>query len=86
MAGSTLRKVLDLFSGTDVPLSLGYIAHSLGISPGKAESLLHFWIQRGKIEKIVEQVDCGSCGMNGSCPFISQLPTSYKLLEPHPGT
>jgi hypothetical protein len=81
MAKSRLNQVLDLFSKKDSPLSLGYIAHSLEIRPEMAESMLQYWIQKGRIRPGVIDIDCGVCGVNETCPFVNRLPTSYYLVD-----
>jgi hypothetical protein len=81
MTTSGLRQILDLLKGRETPISLGYIAHQLNISPERAESMLEFWIQKGKIAVSEEEADCETCGVNGSCPFVYQLPTSYQIKE-----
>jgi hypothetical protein len=85
MTTSTLTKILELLQDNDDPLSLGYIAHQLDISPEKTESMLQFWIKKGKISITDEEADCGACSENSSCPFIYKLPTSYKLSEDDSG-
>jgi hypothetical protein len=81
MAVSQLKRLINLFEEQDTTLSLGYIAYHLEITPEKAESMLQYWISRGRIVEMSESADCGSCGVNGSCPFVYQLPTSFRLAD-----
>ena len=80
MGKNRLRSVLEIIQEAKVPLSLGYVAHTLNISPEMAENLLQFWIQKGTIDELDSDTDCGSCGINGECPFVYQLPTRYQLV------
>jgi hypothetical protein len=82
MALSRLSRILNLFLKSDTPLSLGYIAYQLEISPDLAESMLEYWIRRGRIKVAAEEINCGSCGINQSCPYVDQLPVSYSLVNP----
>ncbi len=79
---STLKAVMETISEADAPLSLGFIAHTLKITPEKAESMIEFWIRRGHIKVLEGEADCGSCGINGECPFVNQLPTLYEAVSP----
>ncbi len=81
MGNNKLRSVLEIIEEAKGPLSLGYVAHTLKISPEMAENLLQFWILKGRIDELDSGADCGSCGINGECPFVYQLPTRYQLVE-----
>lgn len=81
MTASKLSRMLALFREVEDPISLGYIAQQLEITPQMAESMLDFWIRKGRIRQASQPVDCGGCGINGSCPYIYQLPISYQLVE-----
>lgn len=81
MSVSKLSRILDLIQEADDPISLGTIAHQLEISPQRAESMLHYWIRKGRISQISQGADCRRCGINGSCPFVIQFPTSYQLVD-----
>ena len=78
---SKLQSVLEIIKEAEAPISLGYVAHCLKITPEMAENLLQFWIRKGRIEELGSAADCGSCGINGECPFVYQLPTRYQLVE-----
>ena len=81
MGQSKLRSFLEIFQEADSPLSLGYIAQSLNISPAMAENMAQFWIRKGRIDELESPADCGSCGINGKCSFVYQLPTRFQLVE-----
>ena len=81
MATTPLRQILEIFKENDSPISLGFLAHQLDVTPERVESMLEFWIQKGRIVLAEEEADCGSCGLNESCPFVYKLPTSYQLVK-----
>lgn len=79
MATTKLSRLLELFLAANKPLSLGYIALRLDTTPEMAESMLAFWVQRGRIVRISGEADCGLCGLNGACPYVYQFPAAYEL-------
>jgi hypothetical protein len=81
MARTPLRRIFELFKENDTSLSLGFIAHQLDVTPERAESMLEFWIQKRMITLVEEKADCSTCGVNETCPFVYQFPTSYQLIK-----
>ena len=81
MATSTLRQVLTMFEEATTPLSIKALARSLQISPAQAENMLAYWIRKGRIRETADGANCGTCGANGSCPFVINLPRSYELVN-----
>lgn len=81
MAASILTQVLQIFEETDQPFSVSAIARSLEVSPERLEGMLQYWVRKGRIREVVDAADCGTCGVNGSCPFVIDMPKSYELVN-----
>lgn len=80
MTQSTLRQVLTIFETAVVPLSLPQIARELEVSLGQLEGMIQHWVRKGKIRESGSVTECGSCGHQGGCPFVIELPRSYELV------
>lgn len=80
MAQSTLRQVLTIFETAVTPLSLPQIARALDVSPEQLDGMIQHWVRKGKIRQSNTLTECGSCGSNGACPFVMQLPRTYELV------
>jgi hypothetical protein len=80
MTQSTLRQVLTIFETAQVPLSLPQIARELEVSLEQLEGMIQHWVRKGKIRESGSAIECGSCGHQGGCPFVFELPRSYELV------
>lgn len=78
---SKLRQVLSIFENTDEPLRLPQIARDLDIPTERLDGMIQHWVRKGKLREVVNMTDCGSCGRNGGCPFVLELPRSYELVR-----
>ncbi len=83
MAQSTLRQVLTIFETAVTPLSLPKIAHDLDVSPERLDGMIQYWVRKGKIRQSSTLTECGSCGENGACPFVMEMPRTYELVTDH---
>ncbi|GJM40855.1 MAG: hypothetical protein DHS20C20_11370 [Ardenticatenaceae bacterium] len=79
MSQSTLRQVLTIFETAVTPLSLPQIARDLNVSPARLEGMIQHWVRKGKIRQSTALSECGSCGENGGCPFVLDMPRTYEL-------
>lgn len=85
MSQSTLRQVLIIFETAVTPLSLPQIARDLNVSPERLEGMIQHWVRKGKIRQSTALTACGSCGSNGGCPFVLDMPRTYELAtNPEP--
>ena len=84
MSITPLRQVLNYFENSRGGISVNTIARELEISPGQVGSMVEFWIRKGKIRPTPVQ-DCGSCGVNGNCPFVVEMPLSFELVRENGG-
>jgi hypothetical protein len=82
MTQTTLRQVLTIFETTNRPLSLPQLAHELNVSPQRLDGMIQHWVRKGKIRASSSVTECGSCGHNGACPFVMEMPRSYELATP----
>ena len=80
MAQSRLRQVLTIFETADSPLSLPKIARDLDVSPERLDAMIQHWVRKGKIRQSSTLTECGSCGSNGACPFVMEMPRTYELV------
>lgn len=83
MATSTLRQVLNVFEEASGPLSLSNVAHQLDVSQGHLESMIQYWVRKGRIRETAAGKECGNCGLKGECPFVMEMPRSYELAPAH---
>jgi hypothetical protein len=82
MTQTTLRQVLTIFETTNRPFSLPQLAHELNVSPERLDGMIQHWVRKGKIRASGSVTECGSCGHNGACPFVMEMPRSYELVTP----
>jgi hypothetical protein len=80
MTITTVRQVLDLFENATGPLSLPQVARRLNISQVRLEGMIHYWIRKGRIRESVSLTECGSCGHQGACPFVMDMPRTYEVV------
>lgn len=81
MSRTSLRRLLNLFEESQGALSIPYLAKELGVTTGRVESLVDFWVQKGKIRISTSLSACGSCGVKGDCPLVFDLPKVYELVS-----
>jgi hypothetical protein len=82
---SQLREVLNRFTEQTRPLSTGQIARELEIEPGLLEDMIAYWVRKGKLRAVTGAgQDCGTCGIQGACPFIVNLPRYYEPVSEEP--
>ena len=80
MTTSKLSRLLTLFEGSSGAITIRELARELDISQGRVESMMEYWIRKGKINKSTSQTECGSCSELGDCPFILEMPRTYELV------
>ncbi len=62
MARTSLRQVLDYFENAREGISISSMAKDLKLSPGQLESMVEYWIHKGRVRSFeVKAEDCGSC-------------------------
>ncbi|MBN1287417.1 MAG: hypothetical protein JXB47_18595 [Anaerolineae bacterium] len=76
-----LRQILDAFEEAAGPMSLDALARKLEIEPALLESMISYWVHRGRIREIVDDAACAACGAGQTCPFIARLPRCYVLVD-----
>jgi hypothetical protein len=86
-----LQQVLREIEQARGPLSLGDLAHKLGVDRGTLDGMLTFWVRKGRI--VVSDVDgqtcatgggCGSCDSSTGCPFAGAAPRTFALVGDKP--
>ncbi len=79
MATSMLAQVLRLLEESKDSLSVGALAHDLGVPVERVEGMIQYWVRKGRIREIAVSKNCGTCGSSGHCPYVIDLPRSYEL-------
>ncbi len=79
-ATTTLRQVLEYFEVGQGAVSLPQLARTLGIERGMLQTMLEYWVRKGKIRE-VNAPACTTCGTANGCPFIVVLPRQYELVR-----
>jgi len=80
MATSTINKLLGIFEEMSGALSIQTMASELEIRPGQVESMVDFWINKGRIRVSAYSSECGGCSVQGDCPFVLEIPRTYELV------
>ena len=83
MANTTLSKLLEKFEEMSGGLSIQALASELELRPAQVESMVDFWINKGKIRVSTNPSECGSCSVQGDCPFILEMPRTFELVNDH---
>jgi len=81
MQPSTLRQVLTIFETTTAPLTLPQMARELDISVDRLETMLQYWVRKGKLRESSSGGDCGGCSKSGHCAHVVEMPRSYELAS-----
>ena len=80
MAISVLSKLLTLIEDSSGAYSIQGLARELDVSPAHVESMLEYWIRKGKIQSSKNLTECGSCTVQGDCPFVLEMPRTFELV------
>ena len=78
MAKPILRQVLEFVEASPGEVSPALIATSLDLSPGQVESMLEFWIRKGRLHVVDPVQNCSGCGSSAACSFSLELPRTYR--------
>ena len=81
MTTSKLSRLLSFVEGLSGAISVRELARELDISQGRVESMLEYWINKGKIKKSSSQTECGNCSEMGDCPYILEMPRTYEMVS-----
>lgn len=77
---ATLRDVLTTFERTNRPLTVGQMAREMDLSPAMLDSMIAYWVRKGKLRVVDDSPHCGTCGHARGCPFVLQMPRRYELV------
>ncbi len=80
MTKSILGNLLTIIEESSGAYSIQTLARELDVSPERVESMLEYWIRKGKIESSTNLTECGSCSSQGDCPFVLEMPRTYELV------
>ena len=81
MTTSKLSMLLTVLERTSGAITVRELARKLDISQGRVESMLDYWISKGKIKNSTSQTVCGNCSELGDCPYILEMPRTYELVS-----
>jgi hypothetical protein len=81
MAKTVLTRTLELIENQETPLSLTDLAREINQTPARTQEIVEYWMRRGRIQASGTSTKCGACAKKGSCPFIMELPQSYKVVS-----
>jgi len=77
---SKLSILLAKIEESSGAFSIQALARELDLSPERLESMLEYWIRKGKIQSSTKLTECGSCSSQGDCPFVLEMPRTYELV------
>ena len=80
MKTSKLSNLLTKIEESSGAFSIQALARELDLTPERVESMLEYWVRKGKIESSTNLTECGSCSAQGDCPFILEMPRTYELV------
>ena len=79
---SRLKQVLTYFDDPTQSISINSIAQEMGITRGQVEGMIDFWVRKGYLRLgSISESTCGSCGVNGECPFAQNQVECYELVR-----
>lgn len=81
MTISMLRNLLTIIEESSGAYSIQTLARELDVTPARVESMLEYWIRKGKIQPSTNLTECGSCSAQGDCPFVLEMPRTYELVK-----
>lgn len=82
---STLKLILEIFQETAQPLTLPEMARALGLEQGMLESMIEYWVRKGKIREAGDSSGmCALCGERSDCPFVVKMPRRFELVTGKP--
>jgi len=79
---TSLRAVLDAFKDQHAAVSLNRLSRELDISPALLDSMIDYWVRKGRLREAITPATCGVCGHAKGCPFIMKLPRMVELVGP----
>ena len=80
MKTSKLSNLLTKIEESSGAFSIQALARELDLTPERVESMLEYWVRKGKIKNSASQAECGSCSAFSECPFILEMPKTYELV------
>ena len=80
MTTSKLRDLLTIIEGSSGAYSIQSLARELDLTAERVESMLEYWVQKGKIQSSKNLTECGSCTVQGDCPFVLEMPRTFELV------
>ena len=81
MKTSKLSTLLTKIEESSGAFSIQTLARELDLTPERVESMLEYWVRKGKIESSTILTECGSCSAQGDCPFVLEMPRTYELVK-----
>ncbi len=77
-----LREVLDAFEQNEVS-SLAQLSHKLNVEPGMLETMIQFWVRKGKIREVCSSgTGCAGCKHHSDCYSSTiTIPRRYELVR-----
>lgn len=78
---TSLRAVLDAFEDQHTAISLNQLSSELDISPAVLDSMIDYWVRRGRLREAATPATCGACGHAKGCPFIMKMPRLVELVN-----
>ena len=86
MKTSKLSSLLTKIGESSGAFSIQALARELDLTPERVESMLEYWVRKGKIQSSTKLTECGSCSSQGDCPFVLEMPRTYELVtgQDHP--
>ncbi len=81
MKTSKLSNLLTKIEESSGAFSIQALARELDLTPERVESMLEYWVRKGKIESSTNLTECGSCSSQGVCPFVLEMPRTYELVK-----
>ena len=80
MTTSKLSSLLIKIEESSGAYSIQALARELDITPARVESMLDYWVRKGKIQSSTNLTACAKCSAQGDCPFVLEMPRTYELV------
>jgi hypothetical protein len=80
MKTSKLSNLLTKIEESSGAFSIQALARELDLTPERVQSMLEYWVRKGKIESSTKLTECDCCSSQGNCPFVLEMPRTYELV------
>ena len=76
---SKLSNLLTKIEESSGAFSIQVLARELDLTPERVESMLEYWVRKGRLLAVSSTPDCAGCASGSSCSFLIDFPITYQV-------